>query len=76
MPENKDQVTIHELLLSVNVTQDAMIELLDEKGLISKAEIMQRIKDMQAEIRVKKNEEMLMLKLKNSIYSIIVLIII
>ena len=55
MPENKDQVTIHELLITVNVTRDAMIELLEEKGLISKAEIMQKIKDMQAEIRAKKN---------------------
>ena len=55
MPDNKDQVTIQELLLSINVTQDAMIDLLEEKGLISKAEIMQKIKDIQAEIRARKN---------------------
>ena len=55
MVENKDQVTLHELLLSVNVTQDAMIELLHEKGLISKAELMQKIKDINAEVRAKKN---------------------
>ena len=55
MPENKDQVTIHELLLSVNVTQDAMIELLEEKGIITKAEIMDKIRDIQDEIRAKKN---------------------
>ena len=55
MPENKDQVTIQELLITVNVTRDAIIDLLEEKGLITKAEIMQKIKDNQAEIRAKKN---------------------
>ena len=55
MPDNKDQVSIQELLLSVNVTQDAMIQLLHEKGLITKAELMQKIKDIQADIRAKKN---------------------
>jgi len=39
MPDNKEQVTLHKLLLSVNVTQDSMIELLHEKGIISKAEL-------------------------------------
>ena len=38
MPDNKDQVTLHELLITFNVTQDAIIELLEEKGLITNAE--------------------------------------
>ena len=41
--------------MTVNVTQDAIIELLEEKGLISKTEIMDKIRDIQAEIRAKKN---------------------
>ena len=42
MPENKNQVSVQELLITVNVTQDAIIDLLEEKGLITKAEIMQK----------------------------------
>lgn len=39
MPDNREQVTLHELLITVNVTQDAIVDLLEEKGFISKAEI-------------------------------------
>ena len=42
MLENKDQVSLQELFITVNVTQDAIIDLLEEKGLITKAEIMQK----------------------------------
>jgi len=56
MPVDKDQVSLQELLITVNVTQDAMIDLLEEKGLITKAEIMNKIRVIQAEIRAKKRE--------------------
>ena len=46
MPENKDQVTMQELLITVNVTQDAIIDLLEQNGLITKAEIMDKIRDI------------------------------
>ena len=49
MPADKDQVTMQELLITVNVTQDAMIELLEEKGLITNAELFRKIKDINAE---------------------------
>lgn len=55
MSDERKQVTMQELLITVNATQDAIVELLEEKGLISKAEIIQKIKEMQAEIQAKKN---------------------
>ena len=55
MPDNKAKVSFNDLLVSVNMTQDAIVDLLEEKGLITRAEIMQKIKDIQDEIRAKKN---------------------
>jgi len=55
MSDNREQVSVQELLITVNATQDAIVELLEEKGLITKVEIIQKIKELQAEIQAKKN---------------------
>ncbi len=55
MSDNREQVSVQELLITVNATQDAIVELLEEKGLITKVEIIGKVKEMHAEIQAKKN---------------------
>ena len=46
MNGNKEIVSFEELLLAVNYTQDALIMLLDKKGIVSQAEVLKEIKKM------------------------------
>ncbi len=42
--DHKETVTFEELLLSNAITQEALINLLDKKGLINKQELLEEIK--------------------------------
>jgi len=42
-------VSFEELAASTMLLQEALIQLLDEKGLVSKAEVMERLKQLRAE---------------------------
>lgn len=42
--DHKETVTFEELLMSNTVTQEAIINLLDQKGLINKQELLEEIK--------------------------------
>ena len=46
MNGNKEMVSFEELLLAVNFTQDALIMLLEKKGVVTRAEVLQAIKEM------------------------------
>jgi hypothetical protein len=45
----RTMVSFEEMAVSTMLLQEALIQLLDEKGLISKAEVMERLKQLQAE---------------------------
>lgn len=54
MNGNKDMVLFGELLLAVNFTQDALIILLEKKGIITRVEVLQAIKEMKESERERK----------------------
>ena len=47
--DNKEIVTFEELLMSNVIEQEALINLLERKGLIKKAELMEEIKRLRKE---------------------------
>jgi hypothetical protein len=51
---NRQTVSFEELAYSNMLTLNAVIELLDEKGLIGKKEILERVKRLQAQAQVRK----------------------
>jgi hypothetical protein len=51
---NRQKVSFEELAYSNMLTLNALIELLDEKGLIGKKEILERVKRLQAQAQVRK----------------------
>lgn len=54
MAVDKEQVSFEELLLAVNFTQDALIMLLEKKGIVTQAEVLQAIKEMKEAERGRK----------------------
>lgn len=50
---NRQTVSFEELAYSNMLTLNALIELLDEKGLVSKGEILERVKQLQAQAGAK-----------------------
>ena len=51
---NQQTVSFEELAYSNMLTLNALIELLDEKGLIGKKEILERVKKLQAQTKLTK----------------------
>ena len=51
---NRQAVSFEELTYSNMLTLNALIELLDKKGLIGKEEILERVKRLQAQTQVRK----------------------
>jgi len=51
---NRQAVSFEELAYSNMLTLNALIELLDEKGLIAKTEILERVKQLQAQTQLRK----------------------
>lgn len=47
--ESKEMVSFKELLLSNVYTQEALINLLDRKGILTKKEVLEEIKKLQSE---------------------------
>jgi len=54
---NKDMVSFEELLLAVNFTQDAFIMPLEKKGVVTRAEVLQAIKEMKEAERARKAKQ-------------------
>ena len=54
MNGNKEMVSFEELLLAVNFTQDALIMLIEKKGIVTRAEVLQAIKEMKESERARK----------------------
>lgn len=50
-PKERKTVTLEEMAYSSMLSVNALVELLDEKGIVSKAEVLQRIRKLQAEVR-------------------------
>jgi hypothetical protein len=51
---NRQTVSFEELAYSNMLTLNALVELLAEKGLLSKQEVLERVKELQAQTQVKK----------------------
>jgi hypothetical protein len=51
---NRPTVTFEELAYSNMLTLNALVELLTEKGLLSKEEVLERVKQLQAQTQVRK----------------------
>jgi len=51
---NRQAVSFEELAYSNMLTLNALIELLDEKGLVGKQEILGRVKQLQPQTQVRK----------------------
>jgi hypothetical protein len=54
---NRQAVSFEELAYSNMLTLNALIELLDEKGLISKQEVLERVKQRQAQTQLRKKPQ-------------------
>jgi hypothetical protein len=54
---NRQTVSFGELAYSSMLTLNALIELLDEKGLIAKKEIPERVKRLQAQTQLRKKPQ-------------------
>jgi hypothetical protein len=54
---NRQAVSFEELAYSNMLTLNALIELLDEKGLICKTEILERVKQLQAQTQSRKKPQ-------------------
>jgi hypothetical protein len=50
---NRQTVSLEELGYSSMLTLNALIELLDEKGLVQKKDILERVKKLQAETQLR-----------------------
>ena len=51
---NRPTVTFEELAYSNMLTLNALVELLSEKGLLTKHEVLQRVKQLQVQSQAKK----------------------
>lgn len=51
-PAKRQPVTFEEISYSNMLTLNALVELLSEKGLLTQAEILERIKKLQSETKV------------------------
>ena len=51
---NSQTVSFEELAYSNMLTLNALVELLTEKGLLSKQEVLERVKQLQAQTQVRK----------------------
>jgi hypothetical protein len=51
---NRPTVSFEELAYSNMLTLNALVELLAEKGLLSKQEVLERVKQLQAQTQAKK----------------------
>jgi hypothetical protein len=56
-PEKRDTVSMQGMVYSNMLTINALVELMDEKGLIAQAELLARIKKLQAGMRTGKKRE-------------------
>jgi hypothetical protein len=56
MPEQNERVTVgfEELALSNSMTLAAVVELLEEKGVLSQREVLKRVKRLQDEVAKKR----------------------
>jgi hypothetical protein len=54
---NRPTVTFEELAYSNMLTLNALVELLAEKGVVSKQEVLERVKQLQAQTQVKKKPQ-------------------
>jgi hypothetical protein len=54
---DRQAVSFEELAYSNMLTLNALIELLDEKGLIGKKEILERVKRLQAQAQLRKKPQ-------------------
>ncbi len=52
-PPNRATVSFEELAYSTMLQVQAMVELLEEKGLLTQHEVLERVKQLQAEARRK-----------------------
>jgi len=53
---NEEQVSFAEIFLAVDLTRDAFIMLLAKKGIVTHAEVLQAIKEMNKAERAKKGK--------------------
>ena len=53
-PPSRKAVTFEEIAYSNTRTLNALVELLSEKGVLTKAEILERVKKLQSETKVRK----------------------
>jgi hypothetical protein len=51
---NRKTVSFEEMTYSNMLTVNALVELLNEKGILSKAEVLQRIKELQSQVQPRK----------------------
>ncbi len=49
--DQRETVSLKELVISNSFTQEAMINILEKKGLLNKAELMEEIKRLEKETR-------------------------
>jgi hypothetical protein len=54
---NSQTVSFEELAYSNMLTLNALVELLNEKGLLSKQEVLERVKQLQAQTRLRKKPQ-------------------
>lgn len=47
---NRKTVSFEEMTYSNMLTVNALVELLNEKGIVNKAEVLQRIKELQSQV--------------------------
>ena len=53
MPDDRETVTMQEMVYSNMLTINALVELLDERGLIPKADVLERIKKLQGKMQAR-----------------------
>jgi hypothetical protein len=51
---NRETITFEELAYSNMLTLNALVELLTEKGLLSKQEVLDRVRQLQSQAQVKR----------------------
>jgi hypothetical protein len=53
-PEKRETVSVQEMVYSNMLMFNALVELLDERGLIAKPDVLKRIKNLQREMQTKR----------------------
>ena len=54
MEQHRQTVNFEELAYSNMLTLNALVELLDERGILARPDVLERVKKLQAETRVKR----------------------